>query len=206
MTDLPLYDRRNEWSAKYKPLIGEGVRYHTVRAALNLFTQRGGLNIVETGTARARNDFGGGGMSTIYFGEYAYKNGYHLFTIDILPEAIELSKELTKEFASHITYITADAVEHLRGFDRTIDLLYLDSLDCPTDPDFNNPKLIASQKHQLAEFMAAEDFLHSGSLVLLDDNGHDNGGKCTLTKEYLRKIGWECILDEYQSLWQKAAE
>lgn len=191
------------WSDKYRFKIGEGIRYFSAKIALNLLLQRGGNTIVETGTTRALNDFEGAGMATIFFGDFAKRYGKHLYTVDILPEAIELSKGLTEEFKDNITYITGDSVTFLKSFQSKIDLLYLDSLDCPVDDNKNNPDLIASQNHQLNELKAAWDKLSDTSIVLLDDNKHSNGGKCTLSKEYLVEKGWTCILDDYQSLWVK---
>ena len=189
------------WSDKYRFQIGEGVRYFPFKVALNLFLQRGGMNIVETGTTRAYNDFGGAGMATIFLGDFACRYGKHLWTVDILPEAIALSMGLTMEFAENISYITDDSLNFLEKFNRQIDFLYLDSYDYPIDE--NEEESLASQTHQLNEFKAAEDKLHDKSIVLLDDNAWNNGGKCKLTKEYLIEKGWECLIDDFQSLWIK---
>lgn len=191
------------WSQKYRFQIGEGIRYFGFKIALNLFLQREGEVIVETGTTRALNDFGGAGMATIFLGDFCKMYNKHLWTVDILPEAIELSKSLTTEFKDHITYVTGDSLHFLRNFDKSIDFLYLDSLDCPIDDNPDNPDLIASQNHQLNELIAAWDSVHDETIILLDDNGHKNGGKCKLSKEYLREKEWTCVLDDYQSLWIK---
>lgn len=189
------------WSAKYRFLIGEGVRYPSMKIALNLLHQRGGNNIIETGTTRALNDFGGAGMATIFFGDYCKHYNKHLWTVDILPEAIELSKGLTTEYADNITYVTDDSLHFLKEFDQKIDLLYLDSYDYPIDED--EQLAFESQSHQLNEFKEAEDKLHDKSIVILDDNAWAKGGKCKLTKEYLIGKGWECLWDDFQSVWIK---
>ncbi len=191
-----------DWfTEKYRFLIGEGVRYPSMKIALNLLNQRKGTVIVETGTTRAYNDFGGAGMATIFLGDYAKRYGIHLFTVDILPEAIELSKELTFEFKDNITYVTDDSLNFLRDFDQKIDLLYLDSYDYPIDEDPD--AVFASQNHQLRELVEAEDKLTNKSIVVLDDNAWPNGGKCKITKEYLIKKGWTCLWDDFQSVWIK---
>lgn len=189
-----------DWfSEKYRYLIGEGVRYPSMKIALNLLHQRGGEVIVETGTTRAINDFGGAGMATIFFGDYCQRYGKQLWTVDILPEAITLSKELTKEYKDHINYIVDDSLHFLEVFDKKIDLLYLDSYDYPIDE--NSDDVVASQTHQLREFQVAEDKLHELSIVILDDNAWPNGGKCKLTKDYLIEKGWVCLWDDFQSVW-----
>lgn len=191
------------WTQKYRFLIGEGVRYPSFKIALNLFIQRKGVNIVETGTTRALDDFGGAGMATIFLGDFAKHYNKQLWTVDILPEAISLSKSLTTEFANNITYIVDDSLNFLKTFPKSIDLLYLDSYDYPIDE--NEELAFESQTHQLNEFKAAEDKLHYNSIVLLDDNAWSKGGKCKLTKEYLFRRDWECLWDDFQSLWVKKA-
>lgn len=189
-----------DWfSQKYRFLIGEGVRYPSMKIALNLLNQRKGTVIVETGTTRALNDFGGAGMATIFLGDYCKHYGTHLWTVDILPEAIELSKSLTTEYAENITYVTDDSLNFLKNFDGKIDFLYLDSYDYPIDE--NEELAFESQTHQLNEFKAAEDKLDEKSVVVLDDNSWPKGGKCKLTKEYLIEKGWECLWDDFQSVW-----
>lgn len=191
------------WSLKYRFQIGEGIRYFSTKVALNLLHQRGGRNIVETGTTRALDDFGGAGMATITFGDYAKVYGKKLWTVDILPEAIELARGLTREFEDVTTYVVSDSIIFLKNFPEKIDLLYLDSMDCPIDDAPDSPKLRASQAHQADELRAAWDKLHDNSIILLDDNNFENGGKCTLSIEILKKEGWECLINDKQSLWIK---
>lgn len=187
------------WSKKYRFLIGEGVRYPSFKIALNLFLQRGGNVICETGTTRALDDFGGAGMATIFLGDFCKHYGKKLFTVDILPEAIKLSRSLTEEYEEVITYVTDDSLHYLQNFVGKIDLLYLDSYDYPIDE--NEEESLASQTHQLNEFKAAEDKLNKDSIVVLDDNAWEKGGKCKLTKDYLIEKGWTCLWDDFQSVW-----
>ena len=191
----------DSWSKKYRFLIGEGVRYPSMKIALNLLYQRGGKNIIETGTTRAINDFGGAGMATIFLGDYAKRYGKRLYTVDILSEAIALSKSLTTEFADNITYVVSDSIAFLHTFPEKIDLLYLDSYDYPIDE--NPVEVLASQEHQLRELKTAWDKLTSKSIVILDDNAWPGGGKCKLTKEFLIEKGWICLWDDFQSVWIK---
>ncbi|HUV42305.1 MAG TPA: class I SAM-dependent methyltransferase [Patescibacteria group bacterium] len=174
-------------------------RYWTWKAALNLFLQRGGKNIVETGTIRQKNDWGGG-MSTLILGDFCKKYNKHLWTVDIEPEAIEVAKQVTKRFAGDINYFVSDSIEFLTKFNFPIDLLYLDSFDCPLELD-KDP--LPAQSHQLKELKAAWPKLSKKAVVLLDDSGHPNGGKTRFSKEFLRKKGLEMVLEYRQSLWIK---
>lgn len=174
-------------------------RYWTFKAALNLFLQRGGKNIVETGTVRQKKDWSGG-MSTLIFGEVCYRYDRHLWTVDHNPKALEVSKEVTAKFKDAITYVERDSIRFLSDFPKPIDLLYLDSLDCPEDP-YKDP--IPAQMHQLNELKAAFDKLSKGAVILLDDNDFISGGKTRLAKEFLREQGWTVVLDYRQSLFIK---
>jgi len=191
------------WTQKYRFGIGEGIRYFSTKIALNLFHFRGGVNIVETGTIRDRDDMAGGGFSTLFLGDYAQHYDKKFWTVDILPEAIELSKEITKDFSKNTTFITSDSVFFLQTFPEKIDLLYLDSMDCPEYDEPNSERLLTSQRHQLNEIKAAYDKLHKNSVVLLDDNNFVNGGKCKLTVEFLLEKGWTPLLADKQVLFIK---
>lgn len=189
------------WTEKYRFQIGESVRYPSMKLALNIFHQRNGVNIVETGTTRAVEDFGGAGMATIFLGDYCKRYDRYLWTVDILPEAIKLSKSLTEEFKDNITYVVDDSLHFLKEFEYTIDLLYLDSYDYPVDE--NSEEVLASQQHQLKELEAAWDKLTHKSVIILDDNAWKGGGKCKLTKEFLIEKDWTCLWDDFQSVWMK---
>lgn len=194
---------QNWFDKKYRFGLGEGVRYFSMKIALNLFHFRKGSNIVETGTIRAKNDMGGGGFSTLVFGDYAQHYDKHFWTVDILPEAIELSKEITWDFSKNTEFITQDSVFFLQTFLNKIDLLYLDSMDCPEYDAPDSPNLIISQEHQLKEIKAAYDKLDDNSVILLDDNNFENGGKCKLTNQFLLDKGWTPLIADKQVLFIK---
>lgn len=191
------------WTKKYRFLIGEGIRYFSFKIALNLFVQAGGMNIVETGTTRADNDFAGGGMSTIILGDFAQYYNLKFWTVDISPEAIELSKRVCHDVCANTTFVLSDSVVFLKTFSKKIDLLYLDSMDCPEYDEPDSPRLIESQNHQLIELQTAWDKLSDKAVVLLDDNNFENGGKCKMSKQFLREQKWTCLINDKQSLWVK---
>ena len=191
------------WSLKYRFKMGEGVRYFTTKIALNLFHFRKGTNIIETGTIRALDDIGGGGYSTLLYGDYAQYYDKKFWTVDILPEAIELSKKETEGFNANTNFVISDSVTFLKDFPEKIDLLYLDSMDCPENDEPDSPRLLASQEHQLNEIKAAWDKLTDKSVILLDDNNFTNGGKCKLTIQFLLEQGWTPLLADKQVLFIK---
>lgn len=173
-------------------------KYFTFKVALNIFLQNKGNIIVETGTQRVIDD--PGGCSTLLFSAFCQRYGKKLFTVDNDSMHMETSKQATQQYKDCITYVLMDSVMFLKEFNGQIDLLYLDSLDCPLPPQ----DATQAQEHNLNEFKAAYDKLHKGSILLIDDNGLENGGKTRLTKKFLLETGeWQCILDAGQTLWIK---
>jgi hypothetical protein len=219
-------------------------RYYTTRLALNLISQRKrlslgsyGLLIVETGTTRL-DDMLGAGNSTVVLADFISRvpNG-HLITIDNNKEHLDRAKNiLDKRFGplDCVEYTHKDSVKalkYLSGEFYDIDLLYLDSLDCPivemwrrygvldnpiaADQVFSSiPEeelakdnwdlLSECQEHCLNELRAALPTLGRESVVMIDDAGLPGGGKARLAKEELRLLGFRCLLDEYQTVWELA--
>jgi hypothetical protein len=172
-------------------------RYWTFRVALNLLYQLPSHEIVETGCTRLKDDWGAGN-STYIFGRFVNTHGGFITTIDINLENIDACKEITKEFLPNIGYINMDSLIALRVLTSPIDLLYLDSFDAPETGDATE-----CQEHNLKELKSAEPMLHPGSIILIDDNDMENGGKTRLTKQYLSENGYHLILDHDQTLWVK---
>jgi len=176
-------------------------KYFTFKAALNLFLQNNGQIIVETGTQRVKDD--PGGSSTTLFGAFCKRYGKKLFTVDNNPLHMKISIDCTREFKDYITYVLKDSVKFLREFNQKIDLLYLDSLDCPPPP----ADATEAQLYNLSELKAAYDRLGKGSILLIDDNNFTNGGKSRFSKAFLLEtMQWRCILDHGQTLWERVKE
>lgn len=186
----------NDWFRKKYADKSRG-RFVTFKIALNWFLQHGGRTIVETGTTKAFDDWGAG-MSTILFAEVVRRFGGRVWTIDNSQQAMEMSVAVTVEFKDHIEYILSDSVVALKTFPHRIDLLYLDSMDCPLKPE-DSP--LPSQNHQLWELQVVYRKLSKRAVILLDDNGFFNGGKTALSKRWLAKKGWVCLLDSQQTVW-----
>jgi predicted O-methyltransferase YrrM len=190
----------NDWMRKefgHLELV-QSTKYFTLKVALNIFLQSNGKLIVETGTQRVIDDRGG--CSTLLFAAFCERYKRALITVDNDLVHMAVSKLATEKYRDYVTYVLQDSVEFLSDFDKPIDLLYLDSLDCPMPPE----DATEAQRHNAHEFLAALHCLHTNSLLIIDDNNFENGGKSRLTKEVLLKTkGWVCLLDDGQSLWME---
>jgi len=182
--------------------LAESNRFVTMYLALDLLLKHGGHTIVETGTLRKENNWGAG-MSTLVFGSFCKRYNHILHTVDINQEAMDISRSVTGSCNSHIFYYVNNSISFLKKFKEKIDLLYLDSMDCPPQEEEGSPQLVASQKHQLAEIEEAFDKLHDETIVLLDDNHWPNGGKTRLSKLFLQEKGFTETFSWTQSLWVK---
>ena len=128
-----LFQHDDWYERKYR--VKQDSRYSTFKAALNLFLQRGGTTIVETGCARMEDDFGAG-LSSLLFAEVLNRYGGHLYSVDIDPRNIATCAQITKDYHDVVTLTCADSVGYLsdlkaNGGPEKIDLLYLDSWDVP---------------------------------------------------------------------------
>lgn len=187
---------KDDWFYKKYASLSDS-RFWTFHIALNHLLQTNGRIIVETGTLRLPGDWEAG-QSTLLFGEFCKRYNKHLYTIDIDREALAISKDYTSEFKNYITYIFESSIVALQNFDKPIDLLYLDSVDCDPSPEADNK---IPQLHQLSELKAAFDKLSPKCAVLLDDSNFENGGKTLLAKNWLADNGWLCLMDFQQSLF-----
>jgi predicted O-methyltransferase YrrM len=164
----------------------------TFNALFNLI--QGPKTIVETGTIRSHLwDYKiGDGHSTLRFAEYCSRFGGKLYSIDIDPHAVVVSKSLVEERFPNadVEVIESDSVAFLKSFEEPIDVLYLDS-----DNDAN---LI------LEEAKAALCNLHPESIILIDDcfnKGSYDVEKGELVIPFLESEGWIMELSEYQALF-----
>jgi len=158
--------------------------------------------IVETGTQRMIDD--PGGCSTTLFACYLQHFSGHLWTCDIDPNNIATSRVATKDYDGFVSFVTADSVGFLKMFEEIsggcpkIDLLFLDSMDCDIVGDAT-----PAQKHQLAEFLAAEKYLQKGAVLVMDDTNFANGGKTRMLKNFIldQRPDWKLICDSGETVF-----
>ena len=164
--------------------------------------------IVETGCMRADHGdmaFGDDGASTYIFDDFINYYDGEVASVDINPDNVAHAQKMVSDKTQ---VYCSDSVEFLWNIPakRKIDLLYLDSFDFePEDP-------IPSQKHHLKELTAVMKNLRKGSIIMVDDNLNTpefewftkiaQGGKAGFVKEFMKDIGAELLLDEYQIIWR----
>ncbi len=154
--------------------------------------------IVETGTIRAEEDWGGAGFFTYLAGAFLTPQGGRLHTVDINPESCRFARQWTQVFGETVQVHQEDSVSFLQNFPDPIDVLFLDSLDT-TEP--------AHAEHGLREVQAGLSKLHEKSLIVLDDTPWNAGafvGKGALAVPWLLERGWKIGYAGYQVvLWKK---
>jgi predicted O-methyltransferase YrrM len=194
MTPKDIADYHVWIQSTYLPLLA--ARAQTMYQTLLLAVARNVRTIVETGTARQPNNWGGDGQSTVVFGAWCQRYGGRMWTCDLSEQAIAASRQVSASVKDRIEYVVSDSVEFLRNFKEPIDLLYLDSYDFPLDGSDHNP----SQDHAVREAHAALPHLHNQSIILVDDCGLPHGGKGGKVVPFLMGEGWQVIGLGYQIL------
>lgn len=200
MNNIDLPSQVEQWyveNYKEKSLL----RFETFKICLKLlYSITPTPLIVETGTVRREDSFDQG-YSTVIFGECVNRFGGKLITIDIDENNIQLSKKLTQTFSDTIQYEVGDSIcvlEKLKKEIKDIDLIYLDSFDCPISGDSS-----AASQHNLNEFLQIENTLSDECIILIDDVGFENGGKGKFTHAYLNTNQYRLIAQLHQSIWAK---
>jgi len=175
---------------------GEDHRRHTILEAMTYLPPA--PRIVEIGTVR-RDDLIHGeyklveGGSTLCHAIGCAETEGHLWAIDISNEAIEMAKNVTKEYAEYITYKNMDGIEFLKTFEGDMDLLYLDAWHPILHDGFDKP---------LEAFLAIKG---SVSFVQVDDiMGRNNLWKGERIIPYLLTHGYEEVFfKNEQGLYRK---
>lgn len=148
----------------------KNIRFSFFKKVIELSVDRKFKIIVETGTSRGKKKFfffnkmnWKDGMSTLMFAEFVNEINGELHSCDISKKNIESARSFTKRYSENTFFYVNDSVDFLNKFNKSIDLLYLDSFDG------HNVEL--ASKHQLNEAKASINKLKPNSLVLLDDKG-----------------------------------
>jgi hypothetical protein len=153
--------------------------------------------IIETGTIRAEEDWGGAGFFTYLAADYVYRRDGHLHTVDTSDESCRFAREWTDVFGAAVSVHQADSVSFLQAFADPIDVLVLDSLDT-YEP--------GHAEHAQRELEAALPNLHEQSIIVFDDTPWNAGvwtGKGARAVPYLLERGWQIGYAGYQVvLWK----
>lgn len=178
---------------EYLPKLG--IRAPTFRAVIREMLVRKHKAIVETGCVRKADNWAGDGQSSVIWGRYTQWHTGTYQTMDIDPEACDLTRELVPGAA----VTCGDSLAELARHDSTIDLLYLDSYDV----DMNNPHPAAL--HCLMELVSARKRLVPGSIVFIDDSPMEGdfvvNGKGKYVAEYFRSLDVPPFTFAYQTAW-----
>ena len=152
--------------------------------------------IVEIGSARQPLEHGldefnpvccNDGHSTFFWD----RTGCEVHTVDINPNSATMINALCK----NTTAYTQDGIEFLRGFDKTIDLLYLDAWDVL-------PGTLFAEKH-LEAYQVARTKLSPRHLILIDDTDVGGAGKGELLIPVLQHDGYISMIEGRQYLFMK---
>lgn len=157
-----------------------------------------GGTIIETGTARIKDNWDGDGQSTLIW-DWCIDQDPKLkaISIDLSQEYVDISKGQTK----HIDYICDDSISALSKLPDSVlndtKLLYLDSYDWSIESHME------SCFHHMCEFATVWRALPEGCLVVVDDRHDQFMGKHVLIQYFFDKLGKEPAFVGYQIGWLK---
>ena len=153
--------------------------------------------IVETGTARERDNWVGDGQSTLVWDWLLGVVGGQAYSVDVDPKAVETARTQVR----HVTCICEDSQKFLRNFPDApqIDLLYLDAYDW----GFSRRQNVLSELHHVGELAAIYERLPAGCLVAVDDCHGIDQGKHVLVQEFFNRLGVEPVQRGYITIWRK---
>jgi len=149
--------------------------------------------IVETGCIRSPEDWPGAGYATYLFAAFIQSAGGELVSVDYSEGNCAFARSTTADF-SNVSVHCQDSVSFLKGFNRAIDVLYLDSVDT---------ELPHAADHALNEIQAAEGHLTDRSIVILDDTVYSRGafiGKGAKAIPWMMSKGWKILYSGYQTI------
>lgn len=160
-----------------------------IEGCIDLMRLLGGNVVVEVGTMRKPMPHGitdfepeccNGGHSTFFWANA----GFTVFSVDSDAAAVENATKYCAQF-DNCQVICADGLEFLSGFDRKIDLLYLNAWDVIGGTPY-------AEKH-LEAFRRAQDKLAPSHIIAIDDTDVAYGGKGRLLTPCLVEEGYEII-------------
>lgn len=181
-----------------------GSRENTFRMIYKHMSRYTSGTIIETGTARTKDNWRGDGQSTLIWDLFLQDNikdearpEWKCVSIDIDKKNIDVARGQT----SHIEYRCGDSVKVLSrlslSYVTNCRLLYLDSFDWTPALNFE------SSFHHLCELATIWRLLPSGCLIVVDDRHDPNNGKHWMVQRFMDKAGIEPAFCDYQVGWVK---
>ena len=191
------------------------INYNTflraIEELINSNPEKKFFTIVETGCSASC-----GVKSTKLWDDFVNYYDGEVFSVDLDKSCVDTANKLT---SNKTKVVCNDSLCFLKNFNKSIDLLYLDSYNV----DWSNPD--PSAEHHLKEFDLAKYNLHKNSIVLIDDTPKDISwmdidkghkkmkslienkilfpiGKGTLVNKVLDKHNDTKLLHQYQIVWK----
>ena len=115
---------------------------------------------IETGASQNWDD----GCVGAFFAQLCQLTNGEFYSVDNSAEVVEKSKELYENLNIPVNHYLGDSVTYLKSTGVVPNLVHLDSWDL----DLKNP--FPSALHGWREFMAIEDKMPVGSIIVVDDN------------------------------------
>lgn len=167
-----------------------------IRSAIDLLKRIKGSTIVEVGCMRQPlthplDDFRpaccNDGHSTAHWA----RTGLAVHSVDIDPGACKIAAAACKDFPN-AKVTCGDGIEFLRGFEGSIDLLFLDAWDAVKGIPY-------AEKH-LEAFEVVKGRMAPSSIVLIDDTDVAFGGKGRLAIPAIIRDGFDLLLTGRQTM------
>lgn len=157
--------------------------------------------IVETGSARAVDNWGGDGQSTQIWSfavEHLWNRGYGIgaYAIDCDEKAVSYARTVSP----NVKVALSDSLAWLHEASASVAvescaLLYLDSMDWKTE---RGDESAIHHLHELATVWAR---LPPDCLVMVDDRHCDADGKHTRVEAFMTALGRKPVYVDYQIAW-----
>lgn len=166
--------------------------------AINIFKNfTNGKVIVEVGSIRQKMNHSitgfnpeccNDGHSTYFWKHYT---DAEIYTVDIDPKCKNII--VNDDRLSGVNVFTQDANTYLAGFDKSIDLLFLDAWDVEEGTPY-------AEEH-LKAYLTCKDKLAHRCAILIDDTDIGNKGKGRLVIPKLIEDGFKCLTEGRQTLF-----
>ena len=178
----------------FEAVLGHTPRWEGFSLIVGDQLERERVGIIETGTCRKPGDWAGDGQSTRVWDWVLSRKPGVAVSVDVEMASVETAQKC----CTRVHCVCQDSVTFLRGYIPFVPtLLYLDSRDWGPGAE------VASCMQQVAELAACWERLPAGCLIASDDSHNLRQGKPTLSRQLLKVLGIEPILESYIVVWRK---